>query len=251
MNIPWRSIKLGWYVLAFLFLYSFISTISLINANVALGKTRQALEAQQTQDKRLEPPVASSSTRTAPPGLWFPIPGASLPQEDAYLPGSARPYRNGVSQGFDFYSGDAGIPIAYGTPIIASESGVAVRVDQDYVELTPEAWDVLLENVSEGATEEQLDQLRGRQVWIRTEDGRTLRYAHLSATRPGLASGQEIYRGQVIGYVGNSGTDDGINGTTARARLHFEIWNEDGTYFGENLDPDSLRLAASSLFVGP
>jgi len=187
----------------------------------------------------------------APAGLWFPVIGASVPRSEAYLPGAPRVYRNGVNQGFDFYSSDAGIPIPYGTPVVASANGVISRADNNYSELDQAAWDALLEEVEvNGATEEQLDRLRGRQIWLTTNDGRTLRYAHLSRIRPGIEEGQRVYRGQVIGYVGNSGTDDGVRGTSGGARLHFEIWEEE-QFFGEEMDSEELRVRAASLFVGP
>lgn len=193
----------------------------------------------------------TSATTAAPAGLWFPVVGASVPRSEAYLPGAPRVYRNGVNQGFDFYSGDAGIPIPYGTPVVAAADGVVARADNNYSELDQAAWDALIEEVGiNGANEEQLDRLRGRQLWLTTADGRTLRYAHLSRLRPGIEEGQRVYRGQVIGFVGNSGTDDGVRGTSGGARLHFEIW-QDEQFFGQDLDSEELRVRAASLFVGP
>jgi murein DD-endopeptidase MepM/ murein hydrolase activator NlpD len=60
-----------------------------------------------------------------------------------------------------------------------------------------------------------------------------------------------VYRGQVIGYVGNSGTDAGVAGGRDRARLRFELWPAEDEYFGEGLEPEQVRLEAASLFVGP
>jgi len=87
-------------------------------------------------------------------------------------------------------------------------------------------------------------------VWIRLDDGRVLRYGHLSAARAGLAVGQRVARGRVIGFVGNSGTLDGVTGRTTNARLHFEIRDGDD-FVGQDLDPDGVRLLAASLFTGP
>jgi peptidoglycan LD-endopeptidase LytH len=241
----WRRIKLGWYVLAALLLYGLIMTVAFSRTTKALNELKVSGGSTQTTE--------AASVSVAPEGLWFPIPGAKLPQDDMYLPTAPRDYRRGVNQGFDFYSSSSGVPIAFGTPVIASADGVVIRVDKEYKELNNEQWLALLDKVSaEGASEEDLNKLRGRQVWIRLADNRVLRYAHLSDVRQGLSEGQEVYRGQVIGFVGNSGTDDGVKGTTRGARLHFEVWLPDNTFFGQNAATlEQVRAESASLFVGP
>jgi murein DD-endopeptidase MepM/ murein hydrolase activator NlpD len=186
-------------------------------------------------------------------GLWYPIPGAGLPRSDSNLPGAERAYRDGVSQGFDLVDGDVAVPVTYGAAVLAAAQGQVVRADTAYAEMDPRAWQLLLSDVAAGADEEQLDQLRGRQLWIRTSDGATLRYGHLSSIAPGLVVGRSVYRGQVVGFVGNSGTDDGVSGTRDGARLRFEVWQggDDGDFLGAGLTPDEVRLTAASLFVGP
>ena len=47
--------------------------------------------------------------------------------------------------------------------------------------------------------------LGGRQVYVYGDDGVTYYYAHLSGWASGLSSGQRVSKGQLIGYVGNSG----------------------------------------------
>ena len=59
----------------------------------------------------------------------------------------------------------------------------------------------------------------GRTIYLRSEDGRTiLYYAHLQGYRRGLAEGDRVTRGQVIGTVGVSGNAD-----PAFPHLHFQI----------------------------
>lgn len=234
-----------------LLIYSVIMTVAFQQRSSTLTQLRRNASMLAATSGEGDVADTPAPTANAPEGLWFPVVGASVPRSEAYLPGAPRVYRNGVNQGFDFYSNDAGIPIPYGTPVVASAGGVISRADNNYSELDQAAWDALLEEVEvNGATEEQLDRLRGRQIWLTTDDGRTLRYAHLSRIRPGIEEGQRVYRGQVIGYVGNSGTDDGVRGTSGGARLHFEIW-EDEQFFGEEMNSEELRVRAASLFVGP
>jgi murein DD-endopeptidase MepM/ murein hydrolase activator NlpD len=195
-------------------------------------------------------PPASAVDLSNDTGLWFPVPGARLPSDDAHLPGAARPYRAGVSEGFVFWPDGAGVPLGFGTPVIAAAAGIVVRADERFAELDATGWEALLVSVADGADDRELDLLRGRQVWIQLDDGRTLRYGHLSGVRPGLSVGQRVGRGRVIGYVGNSGTFDGVAGRTSNARLHFEVRDGDG-FVGEGLAPDDVRWLAASLFTGP
>jgi peptidoglycan LD-endopeptidase LytH len=255
----WPKVKPGWILLALLFLYSVVITSAWQRSRAVVQDQRVVISDLQegglAQAHAVEPVETEEETAleasAAEAGLWFPVAGAQLPQNPAYLPGAPRTYRQGVNQGFNFYSEDAGVPIPYGAPVIAAADGVVQRADLVYRELNPEEWQVLLADVADGADEAQLDILRGRQIVIETDDGLLLRYAHLSGIRPGISAGQRVYRGQVIGYVGNSGTTEGVRGSTQNARLHFEIWEADGSFFGEGMDEDALRVRAASLFVGP
>lgn len=253
-------LKPGWYVLAGVTFYAIIATVLLVARPTRVatpdGAQRQVATVTGADGQSGESGVVTGSTTVGgagAAGLWYPIPGAGLPRSDANLPGAERAYRSGVSQGFDLVDGDVAVPITYGAAVLAAGAGQVVRADTAYAEMDPRAWQLLLSDVESGADEEQLDQLRGRQLWIRTADGRTLRYGHLSAIAPGLVVGRAVYRGQVIGYVGNSGTDDGVAGRRDRARLRFEVWFDDAEegFFGIGLSADEVRLAAASLFVGP
>ncbi len=254
--------KVGWYLLIALLAYAVVASVAWRSAAVELREARLLL-AGGAVPASTRATDAAANARTAGSGggalatelagdvgLWLPIPGARVPADDAHLPGAPRPYRAGVSEGFVFWPDGAGVPVGHGTPVIAAASGEVVRVDEPYAEIDEATWESLIASVADGADERELDALRGRQVWIRLEDGRVLRYGHLSGVRPGLTVGQRVARGRVIGYVGNSGTFDGVVGRTSNVRLHFEIRDGDG-FAGQGLDPDGVRLLAASLFTGP
>jgi len=49
-----------------------------------------------------------------------------------------------------------------------------------------------------------------------------------------------VSQGEVIGYVGNSGTTESLTGPNFGLHLHFEIWVGDG-YLGQYLPPTETR----------
>ena len=244
MHAASRSVKPGWIVLVVVIVYAVVMTAVARDARAEIRELRlDAAEAEAAAAARTEAP-------RPPAGLWFPVPGASLPTDDAHLPGAPRPYRNGVSEGFDFHADGAGVPIVIGTPVVAAAAGTVTRADRAYTEPDEAEWDALLGEVVDGADEAQLDRLRGRQLWIEGDDGRSYRYAHLDTIDTALGVGNRVYRGQVVATAGNSGTDDGVRGRSDGVRLHFEIW-ENGDYFGAGLEPAAVRANAAALFVGP
>jgi murein DD-endopeptidase MepM/ murein hydrolase activator NlpD len=188
---------------------------------------------------------------TAPPILEavvhdfrFPIDGACLPQEADLMPNAPREYRFGTHEGVDFYDGRCCVPIDRGMPVLAAKTGVVIRADHDYQDITTEEMDALLaRSQQQGYTDAAtLDRLRGRQVWLDHGDGIATRYAHLLAVEEGIAEGMVVKAGQVLGYVGNSGTPEGVTDTDIENHLHFEI-RVGGGYLGQGLSAaDTRRL---------
>jgi len=80
---------------------------------------------------------------------------------------------------------------AHGTPLVACEPGVLVRVGTDV--------------------------LGGTKLWLVGTSGTRYFYAHLSAFAEGVVEGKVVQAGDVVGYVGNTG-----NAATTPAHLHFE-----------------------------
>lgn len=91
-----------------------------------------------------------------------------------------------------------------------------------------------------GTVEKLFDSERGgHTLYIRSLDRRwSLYYAHLKGYAPGLAEGQRVARGQVVGYVGDTG-----NAGAGNTHLHFGVsWMRAGDrwYQGEPVDPYPL-----------
>lgn len=177
-----------------------------------------------------------------PRGFIIPIKGAEVPNSPNLLPGAPRSYRNGYHEGIDFYDG-----VSFGTPVYASKEGYIIRADKFYQEITPSYRNKLLAKCRElGGTPDYIkDKMRGRQVWIShgISDGREIItvYAHLSRIALGIEEGVYVNQGELIGYVGNSGTSNGVRITKADAHLHLELRIIDGysnQYLGKGL---SLR----------
>ncbi len=62
----------------------------------------------------------------------------------------------------------------------------------------------------------------GNCLWLTTEDGRSFYYAHLDRWAAGLFEGMEVQRGDLLGYVGNTG-----NAKTTPSHLHFAVNDND------------------------
>ena len=98
-----------------------------------------------------------------------------------------------------------------------------------------------------------MERLSGRQIWIDHGQGVLTRYAHLSGIGEGIVAGQHVTAGQLIGYVGLSGTPDGISGNTQFPHLHFEIrlGLAQSYYLGQWLTIDETRRAFEQIFKVP
>ncbi|HLT45076.1 MAG TPA: M23 family metallopeptidase [Luteimonas sp.] len=94
--------------------------------------------------------------------------------------------------------------------------------------------------VADGHVEKLFDSERGGLTIYQFEDTGTwcYYYAHLQSYAPGLAEGQAVERGEVIGYVGSSGNAD-----PAAPHLHFAVFAltpERQWWKGEAINPYPL-----------
>ncbi|HEX7040130.1 MAG TPA: ankyrin repeat domain-containing protein [Trueperaceae bacterium] len=185
-----------------------------------------------------------------PSGYVVPVEGATISSRRHHLPGAPREYRNGVHEGFDFYSGTVSVPIEYGTPIRAAADGVVIRADHDYVEHTLEEYEQIIADATAAldTPPELLDELRGRQVWIRHAGGFVTRYAHLSSIAEAVVVGAHVRQGDIIATTGNSGTLEAAQGTRDGPHPHVEVWRGDETYLGAGLEPEEVWSLAAQVF---
>jgi murein DD-endopeptidase MepM/ murein hydrolase activator NlpD len=185
----------------------------------------------------------------------MPLREALLPHRSAIYPGSRRADRYGVHQGLDLYGEDIGIDMVIGTPVYAASNGTIIKADNAYQEMSlAEVNSLLAEaNALHITPPETLTKLNGREVWIDHGGGVATRYSHLSAIADGLVEGKPVTAGQLIGYVGLSGTLEGISGNTEFPHLHFEIrlGPTHQYYLGQWLTIEETRHAFENIFKIP
>jgi len=83
--------------------------------------------------------------------------------------------------------------------------------------------------------------LGGRQVWVYGPSGQRHYYAHLDAWEPGLAEGDVVLEGSVLGFVGDTG-----NARGTPPHLHYGIYGPGGA-----IDPLPLLRAATGGDAAP
>ncbi len=185
-------------------------------------------------------------------GFSFPIAGACLPSSDNLMPNAPRAYRAGIHEGVDFYMGYNCVDVPAGAPVLAAKAGTVIRADANFVEMTGDELNAILDRTQlQGYTDAAaLDRFRGRQVWVDHGNGIVTRYCHLSGIAPGLIVGSHVDAGQVVGYVGDSGTPEAVTAPGTEIHLHFEL-RVDGSFLGAGLPIAEVRLLYQRLFSGP
>ncbi|HEY9778448.1 MAG TPA: M23 family metallopeptidase [Planktothrix sp.] len=183
-------------------------------------------------------------------GMVIPIVGMRLPRHPGVFPGARRLYRYGVHEGLDlFYDSGARTKVQIGTPAIAALRGRVERADADYHYMTVSEFNRILAQCSRQhrTSAKNEDLFRGCQVWIDHGNRLMTRYAHLSKINLAIKKGDQISGGDVIGYVGVSGTGQDLPGRTRFPHLHFEIWL-DGHYLGYGLSPEETMSVYEDIF---
>ena len=204
-----------------------------------------------------EPPADLPSPSVIPrnpagDGFVFPIEGSCLPNDDKLMPNAPREYRAGIHEGVDFYAGYNCATVLEGTPVMAAKAGTVVRADHGFVEMTePELNELLSRSKAQGFTDEEaLGRFRGRQVWVDHGQGILTRYCHLSAIPTAVREGAQLQAGDLVGYVGDSGTPEAVTAPGTEIHLHLEIRVGD-SYLGAGLPADQTRQLWQQAFSPP
>jgi murein DD-endopeptidase MepM/ murein hydrolase activator NlpD len=128
--------------------------------------------------------AAQAASVLAPGGFVFPVSGPHTFTDTFGAPRmTGTPFAH-THQGADVFA-------PQGTPLVACERGVLIRIGTDL--------------------------LGGTKLWLVGASGTRYYYAHLSAFAAGVVEGKVVQAGDVVGYVGNTG-----NAATTPAHLHFE-----------------------------
>jgi murein DD-endopeptidase MepM/ murein hydrolase activator NlpD len=194
-------------------------------------------------------PTRAATTAPGDPnlrGFIWPIAGGCLPKGDQLMPNAPRTYRQGIHEGVDFYAVDNCVSVTRGTQVLAAKAGTVIRADLNYQDPTAQQMSLYLANPT---TEASFDAFRGRQVWIRHDDGSfyVTRYCHLNGIAPGITVGTRVTAGQVIAYVGESGTPESITNPGSELHLHFEM-RIGGSYLGAGQPAATVRQLYTTLF---
>jgi murein DD-endopeptidase MepM/ murein hydrolase activator NlpD len=186
------------------------------------------------------PPHDPRVLRALPP-LAMPLEDTVISELSFRLPGAPRAYRYGVHEGVDFYWA-AGAAVTSTTPVLSVAGGEVIRADVEYEPPTLSEMEDLLARAAalSHTSEDILDVLRGRQIWVDHGAGLVSRYCHLSAIAEGLHAGDIVEQGQRIGYVGNSGTPASYYDEGSEMHLHLEIRIGEG-YLGQYLRPVEVK----------
>ncbi len=172
-------------------------------------------------------------------GLVMPIAGMRLPRHPGVYPGARRLYRYGVHAGVDFFNDQgAKVKIQMGTPARAADAGKVIRCDANFIDMNAQQFSRVMNEClrAHQTSEANENLLRGCQVWIDHGNSLITRYAHLDKIKPNLKVNQFVKQGDVVGFIGVSGTGQNLSGRTKYPHLHFEI-QLDGHYLGYGLTP--------------
>ncbi len=139
-------------------------------------------------------------------GVVFPIAGEYAPVTDSFgFPRMSGTPDEHWHEGIDLFA-------ERGTPLVAAERGVIAKLGSG--------------------------RLGGLKFWLKGESGTEWYYAHLDSFAPGLANGQVVEAGELVGYVGNTG-----NAVGTPPHLHMQV-HPDG---GRAVNPFPLLKVVSDL----
>ena len=165
------------------------------------------------------------------------------------LPNAAREYRSGIHQGVDFMCPERG------RAAVAALDGHVVVAVGDYENPSPGDLDEVLATAGRlrATPPYTLVMLYGNHVvadhGIIDDVGHVVSiYAHLDALDAAIAIGRPVEAGQLLGWVGNSGTNTAVAGALDWSlHLHWEL-HVDDQYLGAGLSATETRTVYTTLF---
>ncbi|MDC0506148.1 M23 family metallopeptidase [Candidatus Gracilibacteria bacterium] len=128
-----------------------------------------------------------------------PVAGKSISTKESHLPNALRPYRSsytdGIHHGWD-------VSGAKGEQTIALDHSIVTRVVNDF---SKSSFDKIVygNNLSDQQKLENLDVLRGNQVWLKTMKGDYVFYSHLGDIS--VEVGDVVFAGDPIGTIDVTG----------------------------------------------
>jgi len=181
-------------------------------------------------------------------GIGIPVPGGCLPSHLGVFPGARRLYRYGIHAGVDFFNG-AGNKVVMGTPALAADRGKIIRIDHNFKDMDAPTFNRVMSQCARDHTtsDHNEDLFRGCQVWIDHGNRMVTRYAHLDRINAKLKKDMFVNRGDIVGFIGVSGTGQNLPGKAKYPHLHFEIWL-DGHYVGYGLTPGETLGVYEDIF---
>jgi len=179
--------RLGWVIVTAVLVSAFwIFYFGIFGSPTAVREVTASGE-KVTIDPRAQPPV------TLAEGIWVGPEGLAVPVQGVKPSDLSDTFTQARAGGVRTHDA-LDIMAAEGTPVVSASDG---KVEKLFF--------------SEGGG--------GISVYVRSPDQRwTYYYAHLQGYAPGLAEGQQVKRGQLLGRVGHTG-----NANAAGSHLHFAI----------------------------
>ena len=169
-----------------------ITADKLVSTRNALARARESMvEARRANvSAQINLAVLSAGSDIVIHGFVFPV---GVPHNFGNSFGAPR------MVGTEFVHAHQGTDILspYGTPLVACERGIITKVGSDI--------------------------LGGTTFWLKGESGTYYYYAHLSRYADGMAKGNLVDAGTILGYVGDTGNAKG-----GPPHLHFEIHPDGG-----------------------
>lgn len=181
-------------------------------------------------------------------GIGIPVPKGQLPSHLGVFPGARRLYRYGIHAGVDFFNG-GGNKVVMGTPALAADRGKIIRIDHGFKDMDAPTFNRVMSQCARDHTtsDQNEDLFRGCQVWIDHGNRMVTRYAHLDRINAKLKKDTFVNRGEIVGFIGVSGTGQNLPGRAKYPHLHFEIWL-DGHYVGYGLTPGETLGVYEDIF---